>query len=277
MRHFFSTRVRMVMIISLLLAALLAVISGLTGKNIPNMVVQTALRPLRSGANTVMNQAEQLYDYIFGYEMLESENAKLKDQLAQMRQDALEADALRRENERLRALAGLLANHPDYKVVDAYIIARSSVNEWNSTLTIDRGSNAGIQVGMCAITENGEVVGMVSEVGPNYAVIKTVLDSSLEISAVISESGYAGMVSGGYSSGHTDLLRMKYLSSKAVLRNNDRVVTAGSTVYPRNLIVGYVVDAGFEQSSTAKYAILRPAADIQELEQLFIITDYEAG
>ena len=277
MRHFFSTRVRMVMIISLLLAALLAVISGLTGKNIPNMVVQTALRPLRSGANTVMNQAEQLYDYIFGYEMLESENAKLKDQLAQMRQDALEADALRRENARLRALAGLLANHPDYKVVDAYIIARSSVNEWNSTLTIDRGSNAGIQVGMCAITENGEVVGMVSEVGPNYAVIKTVLDSSLEISAVISESGYAGMVSGGYSSGHTDLLRMKYLSSKAVLRNNDRVVTAGSTVYPRNLIVGYVVDAGFEQSSTAKYAILRPAADIQELEQLFIITDYEAG
>ena len=277
MRHFFSTRVRMVMIISLLLAALLAVISGLTGKNIPNMVVQTALRPLRSGANTVMNQAEQLYDYIFGYEMLESENAKLKDQLAQMRQDALEADALRRENARLRALAGLLANHPDYKVVDAYIIARSSVNEWNSTLTIDRGSNAGIQVGMCAITENGEVVGMVSEVGPNYAVIKTVLDSSLEISAVISESGYAGMVSGGYSSGHTDLLRMKYLSSKAVLRNNDRVVTAGSTVYPRNLIVGYVVDAGFEQSSTAKYAILRPAVDIQELEQLFIITDYEAG
>jgi rod shape-determining protein MreC len=277
MRHFFSTPVRVVMIVSLLLAALLAVVSGLTGKNIPNMLVQTALHPLRSGANAVMNQAEQLYDYIFRYEMLESENAALKEQLAQARQDAMEVDALRRENERLKALAELLAEHEDYQVVDAYIIARSAANEWNSTLTINRGSNAGIAVGMCAITENGEVVGLVAEVGPNYAVIKTVLDSSLQISGTVAQSGYDGMVSGGYTSGHSDLLRMDYLYSAAILRNNDLVVTAGSTVYPRNLVLGYVVDAGFEDTGIAKYALLRPAANISALEQVFIITSYEAS
>lgn len=277
MRHFFSTRVRAVMIASLLIAALLAVVSGLTGKNIPNMLVQSALRPLRSGANAVMNQVEQVYDYIFSYERLQAENAALKEQLAQVQQNALEADALRRENERLKALANFLANHDDYKTVDAYIIARSAANEWNSSLTINRGSNAGIAVGMCAITENGEVVGLVEEVGPNYAVIKTILDSSLQISGTVSESGYAGMVSGGYTSGHSDLLRMEYLPSAAVLRNNDRVVTAGSTVYPRNLILGYVVDAGFEDTGIAKYAMLRPAAQIGELEQVFVITSYEAN
>lgn len=277
MRHFFSNRVRAVMIASLLIAALLAVVSGLTGKNIPNMLVQSALRPLRGGANAVMGQAQQVYDYLFRYEQLEAENAALKEQLSQLQQDTLEADALRRENARLKALAKLLAEHDDYRVVDAYIIARSAAHEWNSSLTINRGSNAGITVGMCAITENGEVVGLVQEVGPDYAVIKTVLDSSLQISGTVSENGYAGMVSGGYRSGYRDLLRMEYLPTAAVLRNNDKVVTAGSTVYPRNLILGYVVDAGFEETGIAKYAMLQPAVDISELEQIFIITDYEAN
>ena len=277
MRHFFSTRVRAVMIASLLIAALLAVVSGLTGKNVPSMLVQSALRPLRSGANAVMNQAQQVYDYIFSYERLQAENAALKEQLSEVQRDALEVDALRRENERLKALAQLLANHEDYQVVDAYIIARSAANEWNNSLTINRGSNAGITVGMCAITENGEVVGLVQEVGPNYAVIKTVLDSSLQISGTVSENGYAGMVSGGYTSGHSNLLYMNYLPSAAVLRNNDMVVTAGSTVYPRNLILGYVVDAGFEDTGVAKYAMLRPAVDIGALEQIFVITSYEAN
>lgn len=277
MRHFFSTRVRVVMIVSLLIAALLGVVSGLTGKNIPSTIVQTLLAPLRSGANSVMNQAEQIYDYIFRYEQLEAENAALRQQLAQIQEEALEADALRRENERLKALAELLEKNEDFQVVDAYIIARSSSNEWVSTLTINRGSNAGIEEGMCAITENGNVVGLVMEVGPNYAVIRTVLDSALGISATIAESGYDGIVSGGYTSGHKDLMRMDYLASAAVIRNNDLVVTSGSTVYPRNLVLGYVVDAGFEDSGVAKYAYIQPAADIAELEQVFIITNYEAN
>jgi rod shape-determining protein MreC len=70
---------------------------------------------------------------------------------------------------------------------------------------------------------------------------------------------------------------MEYLPTAAVLRNNDKVVTAGSTVYPRNLILGYVVDAGFEETGIAKYAMLQPAVDISQLEQIFIITDYEAN
>jgi rod shape-determining protein MreC len=67
---------------------------------------------------------------------------------------------------------------------------------------------------------------------------------------------------------------MDYLSSTAVIRNRDQVVTAGSTYYPRNLILGYVVDAGFDDVGVAKYAILEPAADIANLEQVFIMTEY---
>ncbi len=69
---------------------------------------------------------------------------------------------------------------------------------------------------------------------------------------------------------------MDYLPSASVIRNNDQVVTAGSTLYPRNLILGYVVDAGFEDIGIAKYAILKPAADIESLEQIFVLTAYDA-
>ena len=70
---------------------------------------------------------------------------------------------------------------------------------------------------------------------------------------------------------------MDYLPSSAVIRNNDEVVTSGSTVYPRGLILGNVVDAGFDDTGVAKYALLRPAVELGSLEQVFIVTAYEVG
>ena len=118
------------------------------------------------------------------------------------------------------------------------------------------------------------MVGLVVEVGPNYAVVKTVLDSTLEISCVIASSGYNGMSKGGYIYKDITHLKLDYLPSSAVIRNKDQVVTSGSTVYPRGLIVGYVVDAGFDDTGVAKFAVLEPAADIASLEQIFILTNY---
>ena len=186
---------------------------------------------------------------------------------------ARQADSTSRENTRLRNMLNFKETHESYKMVDAYIIGWSST-DWSSTYTINRGTSSGIAQNMCAITDNGEVVGLVTEVGVNYAVVKTVLDSTLEISGTISTSGYNGMVSGGYIHGNETLLKMNYLPSDSIIRNQDQVVTSGSTVYPRGLIIGQVVDAGFEDTGVAKFALLRTAADIDSLEQIFIITEY---
>ena len=273
MKHYFTKKVRIVLIVAVLLAVLLAVLSNLTGLTLPQMFVQGVLTPLRSAANALTNQAEQMYSYMFHYETLQAENEALKNHIAELEDDARRADALARENDRLRALLELKSNRQNFRFVDAYVIAKSSL-DWSNTVTIDRGADAGIEVGMCAITADSQVVGLVTEVGHNYAVIKTVLDSSLEISATISTSGYTGMISGAYISGRGDLLRMDYLASTAIIRNNDQVVTSGSTVYPRDLILGHIVDAGFDDTGVAKYALLKPAADFSSLEQVFIITEY---
>ena len=273
MKHFFTTKVKAVLIIAVLLAATLAVVANVMGKPVGDVLVQNVLAPIRGGLANLTLQAERIYDYVFRYESLEAENAELKEKLAEIEDAARQADSISRENDRLRALLELKEANEDFQLVDAYIIARSS-NDWTSTFTINRGTGAGIEAGMCAITEEGAVVGLVTEAGSNYAVIKSVLDSSLEISGTIASSGYSGMVQGGYTAGVKDQLVMGYLPSSAVIRTNDQVVTAGSTVYPRNLILGYVSKAGFTDTGVAKYAYLRPAANIDSLEQVFILTQF---
>ena len=273
MKQLFSTKLRIILVLVVLVTAALSVVAGLTNQSVPDLVIQGLLTPFRSAATALTNTVERYYSYMFKYEALEAENQVLKAQIAQMEDVARQADATSRENERLRKTIKLQNAHESYVLQDAYIIGWSST-DFTSVLTINRGSDAGIATNMCAVTETGEVVGLVTQVGKNYAEIKTVLDSTLEISSTISSSGYNGMVKGGYMNGTEKLLKMDYLPSAAIIRNNDQVVTSGSTVYPRGLIVGSVVDAGFEQTGVAKYALLKSAADIDSLEQIFIITQY---
>ena len=252
---------------------MLSIFGGISNKNPLDLAVQGALTPFRAAATALTTMAEKYYGYMFRYEALAAENEVLKKQIAQMEDTARQAESVSRENQRLRKGMNLLETHEDYKLVDAYIIGWNS-SDWENTLTINRGTNSGIQRNMCAVTENGEVVGLVTDVGINYAEVTTILDSTLEISGTIASSGYNGMVRGGYIDGHQTLLQMNYLPSAAIIRNKEQVVTSGSTVYPRGLIMGNVVDAGFEETGIAKFALLDPAAEINSLEQIFIITEY---
>ena len=273
MKYFFTGKVKAVLIIAVLLTAGLAVLYSLTGVSPGDVVVKGILAPLRAGTSSLTAQAEQIYNYIFEYESLAAENEALRQELAELKDDAQDSLAAQKENERLRELLKLKEAHPDYELVDSYIISWSS-NDWTRTFTLNRGSGSGIETGMCVITQSGEVVGLVSEVGANYSVVKSILDSSLEIRGTIASSGFSGMVQGAYTAEQDGLLRMDYLPSAAVIRNKDQVVTSGSTVYPRNLILGYVVDAGYDDIGVSMYALLKPAADIDTLEQVFVITEF---
>ena len=109
---------------------------------------------------------------------------------------------------------------------------------------------------------------------PNWATVTTVLDTSLEISASVASAGYTGVVQGAYTTNAPGKLRMNYLPSDAVLRNNDQVVTTGSTLYPRGLLLGYITNASLDETGVAKYATLEPSCDLSKLEQIAIITEY---
>ncbi|MGM9558438.1 MAG: rod shape-determining protein MreC [Oscillospiraceae bacterium] len=273
-KKFWSARLKTILIVTLVVAILLgvtvAIASGTTfGENLAG----TILSPFRAGVAAIDRQAERYYNYLFSYESLQAENAELQKQILDMQEDVRTAEEYQRENERLRTLLGLAEEHEDYKFVSAYIISWESSN-YTSAFTIGKGTNSGLTEGMCAVTENGQVVGLITDVGLNWATVTTLMDSSLEISVSIASSGYTGVVQGTYLPDNTSVLRMNYLPTSAVVKNNDQVVTTGSTLYPRGLLLGYITNVSLDETGVAKYATLTPSCDLDALEQIFIITEY---
>ena len=123
MKRLFTGKVRLMLVIAALLAIILAVVTNITGMSLPDLMVKSVLTPVREGVSKLTDQAERLYSYMFEFEALLAENEALKEQIAQMQDDARVADTKSRENDRLRALLNLLDDHEDYKTVDAYIIS----------------------------------------------------------------------------------------------------------------------------------------------------------
>ena len=245
-----------------------------TGTSFPEKAVGAILSPLRAGVAAIDRQAVRYYDYLFSYETLQAENTAMEKKILSMEENIRDVEQLKRENERLRTLLELSEEHEDYSFVSSYIISWDS-SDYKSAFTISKGTSSGLEAGMCAVTENGQVVGLITKIGANWATITTIMDSSLEISASIASSGYTGVVQGTYLEDGTSILRMNYLLTDAVVKNDDQVVTTGSTLYPRGLLLGYITNASLDETGVAKYATLSPSCDLDKLEQIFIITDYQ--
>ena len=150
MRHLFTMKIKVLIVVAVLLTIGLAVLGNAMGLGLPGLLVQGALAPVRYAANALNIQAQDLYSYMFEYEALAAENEALRAQVAEMEELARKADSMAKENQRLREILEMTATHEDYELVDAYIIGWSST-DWANTVTINRGTDAGIQVGMCAI------------------------------------------------------------------------------------------------------------------------------
>lgn len=274
MKKLFTGRVKTILGFALALAILTGIISSMFGAAWPSRVVRTVITPIRSAISAVSRQVERYYNFQFSYESLEARNDYLQKRLTQMEDDVRTADALERENKRLRERCNLRDEHADYVFDDAYIVSWDS-SSWKNAFTIAKGTGDGLAEGMAVVTEYGQVVGLITEIGSNWATVTTVLDNSLEISACVASSGNTGVVQGAYTYGYPNKLRLNYLPAETILRNNDQVVTTGSSLYPKGLILGYIEDAGMDETGVAKYAIVQPAADFDTLEQVFIVTNYQ--
>ena len=161
--------------------------------------------------------------------------------------------------------------------MDASISAWSDSN-WGSGFRIDKGSAQGVSVGQCVITENGQVAGLITETGRNWSTVMTILDPTSEIGATVYGSGYMGVAQGDFELMSGGRLRMNYLSTDAVIRNGDQVLTTGSgDFYPQGLLIGTITDVALDQAGVSKYAVITPAASVEELEQVFVIISYNYG
>ena len=240
-----------------------------------NNAVSVVLNPVKNGVTLLVDKAERLYNYLFGYELLQAENEQLQAELANMNQDIRDAQTYKTENERLRELENLTEKHTDYDLAIANVVSRSG-GSYGSTMTISQGSSIGLEAGMCAITETGQVVGILSEVGTNWATVTTILDTTSEIGAYIFGSGYTCIAQGDFTLMKEGKLRASYLSSSATIRNSDQLLTSGDgDIYPPGLVIGGVTDVGDDETNVAKYAVITPTVDLDAVEQVFVIKSYD--
>jgi rod shape-determining protein MreC len=277
MKKLFTTRIRVVLVVAVL-AALVVIGSMLLwpGQATPvNNALSMVLNPVKNGVTILVDKAEQLYDYLFHYDLLQAENDLLREQIAQQNEDIRNSQTYKEENERLRSLLSLTEKHTDYALEIANVVSWNT-GGYGSTVTISKGSSAGLETGMCAITESGQVVGLITEVGTNWATVTTILDTTSEIGAYIFGSGYTCIAQGNFELMGDGLLRASYLSSSATIRNSDQLLTSGDgDIYPPGLVIGTVSDVGNDETNVAKYAVISPTVDLMQVEQVFVIKSYD--
>ena len=235
--------------------------------------------PFRSAYTAVADWFNDKQSYYQDNTALKEENAALKKQLAEMEAAIRQAEKDSAENERLKQLLGLQSQRPDLTSdLQAAMITEHTVTNWTSSLTIDKGTRHGLEVNDCVISETGAFVGLVSEVGTNWATILTLVDTDTSLGAQVFRSGDLGLAQGNFSLMGENRLRLEYLPTDCSLLGGDLVVTSGlGGYYPAGLVIGSVTEVQQDDSGATSYAILEPAADFDALEEVFVIRSFDPG
>ena len=229
----------------------------------------------RNGINGFVGWVEGVYDYAFQYDQLVEENEQLKIQISEMEEQVRQAEADSRENERLRSLLGLREQRKELKLESATVTAVESTN-WYSTFTISKGENMGIAAEDCVIDQYGNLVGVVKEVGTNWALVDTLLDPGMELGVRVARTDDSAMAQGDFTLMGEGKLRMTYIPQDAQLISGDQVTTSGlGGKYPGGLLVGQVESIQTEADGISRSAVLRPSADVENIRYVYVITNFE--
>ena len=277
MKNFFRSRAAVVVMIATVIILVLAIVGASTaGRASPvSNVVGVLMTPFRSAADGIGRFFGGIYSRFYEYAELESENAALRRRIADMEASVRESEKALEENARLRSLLGLAERKRDLEFVMCGVVSRDS-GDWASTLTISKGSANGIECFDCVVDEEGNLVGQVTELGTNWATVTTLVDSSFELGAVIARSGVAAVAEGDFGLMAKGCLKLTYLPAAAVILNGDTVLTSGvGGVFPSDLVIGTVEELESDYSGTGSYAVIRPATELDELVQVFVVSSFE--
>lgn len=241
--------------------------------------VSFAFRPIQGAVHDVAAGIASLVGAISEIDRLRVDNATLLAEVERLRVENVLSEEIRRENELLTGLLQLRAGL-DYQTVAATVIARES-SEFRRLVVLDRGTNDGIAVGDVAIAAGGALAGRVTEVGPDSAKVVLLTDGEFTVIGQLTTTAATGEVVGQLGAG---VLVMRQIDSSEQVTIGDEVVTAGIELgggvrspYPKGLLLGQVIDVRRDANDVVQTAYLQPAADLDKLEFVLVITDYVGG
>ncbi|AFM43157.1 rod shape-determining protein MreC [Desulfosporosinus acidiphilus SJ4] len=271
-----------VLVFFLLLGVLISIrLTGL-GSRFPNPVGGAMQRVLSVVEKPILQLGNGIRDntkVLWNFRNVEQENQELHKKVDQLTGDNLKLKE--------QVLAGLRYSELDqgvfrsptldkYTKVGATIINRNPTS-WYSTLTVNRGSNDGVQINDPVIGDLG-LVGKVVSVSPTTSEVLMILDGEGQVSAVVRDSagnGTFGIVQGTYKRGSrlTPEGNLEMLFRRADNVNvGNLVLTSGQGgVYPQDVPIGKVKEIELDPSGLLKTAYIEPLVDFDSLEEVYIV------
>jgi rod shape-determining protein MreC len=275
MKQFFRNNGVLILAAAVLLAAVLAVGSFILGNDPVADAVGFVTTPFRSLSTTVAEWMEDWYDRAFQYEALGDANEELRARIAEL--ESLERDYQDavRQNELYRELLGLAEKRSDFDFEQAEITQRST-SSWERTVTLNKGSKDGVETDDCVVDEYGNLMGIVTQVDYNSCVMATIVDAEVELGGRVARTDESAILEGDFTLMLEGKLKLSYLTEDSQLISGDQITTSGlGQVYPAGLVVGTIESIHTEANGLDRYAVVRPAADLDGQRYVFIIKDFE--
>jgi rod shape-determining protein MreC len=238
--------------------------------------VNYALNPIQEVLAGGARSVSSIFAAFAEVDTLRKENRDLQAQLTAALQQNQQLEALRTTNAELSKALGT-RKALDFKTAAAFVVARSP-SQLERTITLDRGEDVGIEAGDAVLAPGGALAGVVTAVYDGSADVRLLSDPrSLHIGRD-ARSRATGEVVGNFSSP----LRLEKVAATENLTVGDAVVTAGTllkgfkALLPRDLLIGTIVEVTDDPTSFEKSALIQPAADLDRLESVLVITSYDA-
>lgn len=198
------------------------------------------------------------------YTALQQENAQLRDQLVQM-------EELRQENERLTALLDIQSQ---YQIDGATgrVIGTGS-DAYSRDITVNVGSNSGVEPGQAVVGPSG-LVGQVTEVSPLTCRVRLITDPQSGVSAYLQSSRDQCVVKGAVDG----LLYLEYLDDAVQVKVGDVVVTSGmGGSFPAGITIGTVTNVVNQAGTSDRTVIVSPLSTADALEEVTVVFSSSAG
>ena len=273
---FFLKKWRITIIVIAIIAAASFVLEHFMGENPITVGIRTVTSPIRTGFSYIAGEITGFRDFIIDMRAYKADNERLEAENIELKRQNRDVAVYREENERLKALLDLQDSMTQYSTVAARVIAYSDSN-WYDTVEINKGAINGISVGNAVITPEG-VVGRVTEVGPTYSVVTTLLDPSAAIGIRISRTGGNGLVEGDEQLSRQMQCQLTFLDRSTPVIIDDVVETSGTGgIYPPGLVIGTIINISADSTGSLINAVVSPAVEFDSLQDVLVINGAVGG
>jgi rod shape-determining protein MreC len=261
-------------VIATLLAGTIAAAVSHNNSTPATSVTSAVFGPLQRLSSFVSNGISNFSVNFKSSASLSGDNKKLENEIASLREQLVGFEQAKQKIKLYEEFLGVKEANPKDKFVSAAVIGRDAADLFHS-FTLGKGSLNGVSVND-PVMYGKYLVGVVTKVMPGQCLVSTLLNPAVNVSAYEVRTREAGFVTTTVALSKKGLCTLPGLVSTTAISPGGIVCTSGiGGIYPRDLIIGTVTEVLNDSSNISSYAVIKPGVKIENLEDVFILVDFE--